>query len=170
MSTIRQLARLVSVVGATLLVMSLLFPPGTSVGGFVLPDTYEAQSFFVTDDMNLWMESGDNTSVFSLYIVNSTDMNQILETGTLESVEPIFVLENVTEYEGVVHFPHPGIYGWFISQPYNESRIIRGEMWAFPRLSFIYIGLLLVIPMAIIIIERLFRKKFHFREFRTNPN
>jgi hypothetical protein len=170
MGAIIQFTRLMSVVGVLLLVMSFLFPPNVDVGGFVVSDTYEVRCFFVTDDMNIWMESDDNATLFSLYIVNSTDLNQFLETGILEGIEPIFILENVTEYQGVVHFPHPGIYGWFLTHHYNDSRIIRGVMSARPRLSFIYIGLILVIPMAIIIIERLFRKKFHVREFRMNPN
>jgi hypothetical protein len=170
MSSIIPFARLVSVVGVVLLIMSFLLPAHGEISGFVLPDTYEASCFFVTDDMNLWLESGDNMSLFSFFIVNSTDMNQILETGILEGIDPIFNLENVTDYQGVVHFPHPGIYGGFLSHHYNQSRIIRGGLSASPRMSFIYIGLILVIPMAIIIIERLFRKKFHVREFRMNPN
>ncbi len=158
MKSIISLARLVSVVGVLLLVMSFLIPAHGEISGFVLPDTYEASCFFVTDDMNLWLESGDNVSLFSFFIVNSTDLNQILETGILEGIEPIFILENITEYQGVVHFPHPGIYGGVLSHPYNQPRIIRGGLSARPRMSFIYIGLILISPMAIIFIYQLFKK------------
>lgn len=153
------LVRFVSVIGIVLLVMSFLFPAAADVSGHVVPDTYEGKSFFATEDMYLWIESGDNVSLFSLYIFNSTITNQILESGSLEGFEPIFSLENITEYQGVVHFPHPGIYGYFLTHSYDEYVLIRGGMSARPRMVFIYLGLILISPMVVIFISRLFRKK-----------
>jgi len=153
------LVRFVSVVGIVLLVMSFLFPAGADVSVHIAPDTYEGESFFATEDMYLWIESGDTVSRFSLYIFNSTITNQILESGSLEGIEPIFSLENITEYQGVAHFPHSGIYGYFLTHSYNNTRFIRGVMSAQPRMVFIYLGLILISPMAVIFISRLFRKK-----------
>jgi hypothetical protein len=168
MSSIVQIARFLCVVGLVLLAVSSLFPEGVGLDGSVQPHTYEARCFFVTGDMNLWIQSGDETSLFSLYIVNSTDITHILETGTMEGIEPVFVLENATEYSGVVDFPQPGIYAWFLSTPYNDTLFIQGGMSSSLRMPFFLSGLVMISPMAIIFIDWLFRKRFRFWEFKKN--
>jgi hypothetical protein len=170
MSAITHLARLLAVVGAALLVMSFLFPAGIQMSGGLSPDiTYEAQYFLVTDDMYLHVSPKYGTNNFSLYVLSYEDMLQFLESGTLEGTNPLFVLENVSEYDGVVDFPSPGIYGSLITRPANTSVFVQGMMLAQPRLSFIITGLILISPMAIIIIYWLFREKLDIWEFKKSP-
>ena len=170
MNTIKQLSRLLGVAGITLLVLSFMFSPGVSMTAGLSPHTpYEAQFFLITDNMYIHVNTKYDYGNFSLYILSYENMLQFLESETLEGIDPLFTLENASEYEGMIYFPTQGVYGSFLTCPTNTTVIIQGMMIARPRLSFIFTGLVMISPMAIIIIYWLFTEKLKIWEFKNSP-
>ncbi len=154
MRYVEQLSKLLFVIGVSLVAMSFLFPAGISGGAHIEPGEYEGTFFLVTDDVYLWTTTRYGNGTFSLFFLESDDVIQVIESGTMIGIEPLFALEDIMDYQGWLHFPGPGTYG-FVATPSNNETIIH---WisgiALPRFSFIYAGIVLSVPMILIMIGK----------------
>jgi hypothetical protein len=157
MSVLNSLARLLSIFGFALLILSVVTPAVAWPGAFMAPDVIEGECFLVTDDMYMDIRS-EGEKNFSCTLLGYEDITQFLESGSMEGLHPILHLENISEYEGAIHFPGPGVYGLFLYHTNNESIIIRCIMMGM-RMSFIYPGLVLVSPLVITLAWGLVQKK-----------
>jgi hypothetical protein len=144
------LSRFLLVAGVTIAVMSLFFPGGVSIGLNVSPGEIEGSYFQVNDDLYLHAFSELDNHSFSLYVLNHEDVILTLETGDINDTHPVLAIENVTQYEGMVHFPSRGLYGILMTHPYNET--INLYCWALtlPSRSVLSAGMVIATPMAAI--------------------
>ena len=159
MRYVEQFSRLLFVIGVSLLAMSILFPSGLSGGGRIEPGYYQGTFFLVTDDVYLWTTTREGNRTFSIYFLESDDMFQVLESGTMLGIEPLFAMEDIEEYEGWLDFPEPGTYGYVVTHSYNDSIIHRIWGIALPRFSFIYPGIVLALPFVIVTVFNIYQKK-----------
>jgi len=164
MKLIEQVSKFLFVIGITLLIMSVLYPAGINGGESVDPGNYEGEFFLVTDAVYLQTTSREGNYTFSLYILDSDDVVQVLESGTMNGIEPLYALEDIMEYEGWLQFPEPGIYGLIVTHSHNESVIVWVHGIAFPRFSLIYAGLVLSLPMLVIVIGSTLQGKWLARK------
>ncbi len=153
--------RLLFVIGISLVAMSFLFPAGISGGARIESGNYEGNYFLVTDDIYFVTSTREGNSPFSIYFLESDDVIQVLESGTMIGIEPLFAMEDVEEYEGWLDFPEPGIYGFVATHSNNES--ITHRIWgiALPRFSFIYPGIVLALPFVIVSVFNIYQKRIH---------
>jgi hypothetical protein len=144
------LSRFLLVAGVAIAVMSLFFPGGVSIGLNVDPGEIEGTYFQVNDDLYLHAFSELDNHSFSLYVLNHEDLILTLETGDINDTHPVLAIENVTQYEGMVHFPSRGLYGIVMTHPYNET--IHLYCWAvtLPSRSVLSAGIVIATPMATI--------------------
>lgn len=144
------LSKFLLVVGVTIAVMSFLFPEGVSIGLTVNPGKIEGTYFEVNDDLYLHAFSDLDNHSFSLYVLNHEDLIRTLETGDINDTHPVLAVENVTQYEGMVHFPSRGLYGILMTHSYNET--IRLYCWAvsLPNRTVLSAGMAITTPMAVI--------------------
>lgn len=152
---IEQLSRFFLVIGVSLVVMSLLFPGGVTMSELVEPGAFEGEYFLVTDDFYLHAHTDFGNYSFSFYLLDYEDVIQSLESGTVNGTNPLVAIENVEQYEGLVHCPRAGTYGILVTHPYNETLIIRFYTLTYPRFSLISLGLAIVAPMAVIQVGKL---------------
>ncbi len=159
MRYVEQFSRLLFVIGVSLFAMSFLYPAGISGGTRIDPGYYEGTFFLVTDDLYFETRTRYGGRTFSIYFLESDDVIQVLESGTMIGIEPLFALEDIEEYEGWLHFPEPGTYGFVATHSHNES--IIHWIWgiALPRFSFIYSGLVLSLPFVIVSIFNIYQKR-----------
>lgn len=152
-------SRLLFVIGISLVAMSFLFPAGISGETHIDPGHYEGNYFLVTDDIYFETRVIYGNGPFSIYFLESDDVIQVLEEGTMIGIEPLVALEDIEEYEGWLHFPEPGTYGFVATHSHNESIILRIWGIALPRFSFIYPGLVLSLPFVIVTVFNTYQKK-----------
>jgi len=83
-------------------------------------------------------------------VLNHEDLIRTLETGDINDTHPVLAVENVTQYEGMVHFPSRGLYGILMTHSYNET--IRLYCWAvsLPNRTVLSAGMAITTPMAVI--------------------
>jgi hypothetical protein len=152
-------SRLLFVIGISLVAMSFLFPAGISRETRIDPGHYEGNYFLVTDDIYFETRIIYGNGPFSIYFLESDDVIQVLESGTMIGIEPLFALENIEEYEGWLHFPEPGTYGFVATHSNNESIRFRFSGVALPRFSFIYPGIVLSLPFVIVTVFNIYQKR-----------
>ena len=164
MKLIEQVSRLLFVIGITLLIMSVLYPAGLSGGESVDPGNYEGEFFLVTDAVYLHTTSREGNYTFSLYILDSDDVVEVLDSGTMNCIDPLYALEDIVEYEGWIQFPESGIYGLIVTHSNNETIVVWVHGIAFPRFSLIYVGLALSLPMFVVVIGNILQGKWLARK------
>ncbi|MHA2045085.1 MAG: hypothetical protein ACW99G_09840 [Candidatus Thorarchaeota archaeon] len=152
-------SRLLFVIGVSLLAMSFLFPAGISVGINIDPGHYEGTYFLVTDDIYFETTIRFGSGTFSIYFLESDDVIQVLESGTMIGIDPLFAMEDIEEYEGWLHFPESGTYGFVATHSHNDTIILRIWGIALPRFSFIYPGIVLSLPFVIVSVFNIYQKR-----------
>ena len=157
-------SRLLFVIGVSLLAMSFLFPAGISGGARIDPGYYEGKYFLVTDDLFFETRIIYGNGPFSIFFLESDDVIQVLKSGTMIGIEPLFALEDIEEYEGWLHFPELGTYGYVATHSNNESIRLWISGIALPRFSFIYPGIVLSLPFVIFSVFNIYQKRILKRE------
>lgn len=144
------LSRFLLVAGLAIAVMSLFFPGGVSIGLRVAPGEIEGRYFQVNDDLYLHALSELDNHSFSLYVLNHEDIILTLETGDINDTHPVLAIENVTQYEGMVHFPSRGLYGILMTHPYNKTILLYCWALTLPSRSILSAGMVIAVPMVAI--------------------
>ena len=157
-------SRLLFVIGISLVAMSFLFPAGISRETNIDPGHYEGNYFLVTDDIYFETRIIYGNGPFSIYFLESDDVIQVLESGTMIGIEPLFALEDIEEYEGWLHFPEPGTYGYVVTHSHSERIHVLISGIALPRFSFIYPGIVLSLPFLIVTVFNIYQKRILKRE------
>ena len=108
-------------IGVTFIALSFLLLGGDIDGRLVDDGEWEIESFVVQESFYFWTNS-DNGEHYSLYILDYNDTLNVFEQGSLRTISPTLRLENITEWDGMVVIPSPGLYTILITQS-NESQI-----------------------------------------------
>lgn len=108
------------IVGITILLFS--FRPVTlaSVTNNIMAGEYYGLWLPITDNPFLQintLHSNINVSAIpvSVYVLQYNDSIKALESGSLNKSAPVFKLENITYYSGLIELPSPGTYVLFVT-------------------------------------------------------
>ena len=144
------------VIGLAVAGASFMSDSSSSLGTAIGYGEYGGKIFETLGDMYTTVFAGGSS--FSLYVLDHDDTLKALESASLENTTPLVELENITVYDGLIHFPSPGSYSLLVTPVYNETISVEIEISSaqstakllVPGVAISSIGILMIIlPRAL---------------------
>jgi hypothetical protein len=104
------------IIGSTLLVLSMM--SGMLVDHVINVRDGEFHGYWMECIESPVMQL-ESDNILSLYVLEIADGIRFVEDGTLENVTPVFKLENITRYSGVIELPSQGQYLVVVTTKYT---------------------------------------------------
>lgn len=160
MPYIRRLSTSLALIGVALIVLSL-FEPYFNMGlsGAVEPGEYKGRLYLLTCDVHISVEvQGEGR--LSLYLLNWEDSLLLLQFESLEGVEPVVQIANVSAFDGTITILVPGLYSLVVVSESGARVQYEGDMSrVLPQRTLLLAGsVLLVVGFAVIVGIQLTRK------------
>lgn len=144
------------VIGLAVAGASFMSDSSSGLGTAIDYGEYSGMTFETSGDMYMTIFAGGSS--FSLYVLDHNDTLRALESASLENTTPLVELENITVYDGLIHFPSSGSYSLLVTPFYNETISVEIEISSaqsttrllVPGVAISSIGILMIIlPRAL---------------------
>ncbi|NHI84304.1 MAG: hypothetical protein EAX81_08400 [Candidatus Thorarchaeota archaeon] len=91
------------------------------------PDELRGRIYFVVGDVNVDITVNEGGPI-SFYVLDWNNSMELVRTQSLKTIDSIFVLENITHFEGIITIPVSGLYSFISQNMDNESVAFRVDM------------------------------------------
>ncbi len=150
------IAQIIFVVGATLIVVSLMAGESSNAYGPVEPDVYDAYFYAAAGNLHVAIASTDHRNL-SFYFMVYDEGLRALDEKSLDNVTVLLKQENINSYEGVLSIPQQGGYAILIASGNTDLSPVGYNMTVqrvVPNLSLLTTGAFMIV-LAVVLEWRL---------------